>query len=309
VVQKLEQFAPTSLAGSWDNVGLLIEPMNKKPISRIFMTNDLTEPVMEEALKTESDMIISYHPPLFRPMKRFTSKSWKERIAVTCMENRIALYSPHTSWDAVQGGINDWLLIPFGSGSRYPCEDLDVPGSVCYSVEGLDQSRQTLPANRTALLKQYTSYSEEERKAVKITKHEPHPLVGMGAGRVLHLDNPVKLYEAVNLIKNHLKLKHVRLAVANQVKTLDAKVERVGVCAGSGGSVLANVSADLVLTGEMSHHEVLDFVHRGVSVILTDHSNTERGFHAYFRDKLVSMLDKKVEVVLSTVDADPLCVV
>jgi len=30
VVGKLEEFAPTSLAGSWDNVGLLIEPMEKK---------------------------------------------------------------------------------------------------------------------------------------------------------------------------------------------------------------------------------------------------------------------------------------
>lgn len=25
------------------------------------------------------------------------------------MENRIAVYSPHTAWDAVEGGINDWL--------------------------------------------------------------------------------------------------------------------------------------------------------------------------------------------------------
>ena len=39
-------------------------------------------------------------------------------------------------------------------------------------------------------------------------------------------------------------------------------VKRVGVCAGSGGSVLAGVQANLILTGEMSHHEVLDFVHR-----------------------------------------------
>lgn len=35
--------------------------------------------------------------------------SWKERIVAVCLENRIALYSPHTSWDAVRGGVNDWL--------------------------------------------------------------------------------------------------------------------------------------------------------------------------------------------------------
>lgn len=31
-------------------------------------------------------------------------------------------------------------------------------------------------------------------------------------------------------------------------------------------------------TGEMSHHEVLDAVHKGIHVILTRHSNSERGF-------------------------------
>lgn len=34
-----------------------------------------------------------------------------------CLENRIALYSPHTAWDAVNGGVNDWLAksMPFSS--------------------------------------------------------------------------------------------------------------------------------------------------------------------------------------------------
>lgn len=35
--------------------------------------------------------------------------SWKQRIITTCLENRIALYSPHTAWDCIRGGVNDWL--------------------------------------------------------------------------------------------------------------------------------------------------------------------------------------------------------
>ena len=68
-----------------------------------FLTNDLTEPVLDEALSASADLIISYHPPLFRPFKRLTSKSWKERIAVKCIESRVAVFSPHTSWDAIPG--------------------------------------------------------------------------------------------------------------------------------------------------------------------------------------------------------------
>ena len=79
IVQKLEAFAPTSLAGSWDNVGLLIEPTSPKTVNKIILTNDLTEAVLKESLDTKVDMILSYHPPIFRPLKRITSQSWKVR--------------------------------------------------------------------------------------------------------------------------------------------------------------------------------------------------------------------------------------
>ena len=116
VVSQLEIFAPSSLAESWDNVGLLIEPSGEKAVKTVFLTNDLTEPVLEEAIQSNTDLIISYHPPLFRPFKRLTSKSWKERVAVKCVENKVAVFSPHTSWDCVPGGINSWLVSPYGPG-------------------------------------------------------------------------------------------------------------------------------------------------------------------------------------------------
>ena len=41
------------------------------------LTNDLTEEVMDEAEKLNVNFILSYHPPVFRPLKRITSKAWK----------------------------------------------------------------------------------------------------------------------------------------------------------------------------------------------------------------------------------------
>ena len=80
VTKHLESFAPTSLAGSWDNVGLLIEPSGQKIVKKLILTNDLTEAVMQESLNAQVDMIISYHPPIFRPLKKITSKSWKVKL-------------------------------------------------------------------------------------------------------------------------------------------------------------------------------------------------------------------------------------
>ena len=87
---------------------------------------------------------------------------------------------------------------------------------------------------------------------------------------------------------------------------LDSEIKSIGVCAGSGASVLAGCQADLWITGEMSHHEVLDAVHAGTSVILCEHSNTERGYLKLFAKKLTGMLDNHVEVVVSEKDTDPL---
>lgn len=80
----------------------------------------------------------------------------------------------------------------------------------------------------------------------------------------------------------------------------------VALCAGSGGSVLANVEADLYLTGEMSHHEVLEATQRGIHVVLCNHSDSERGFL-----KVVGPLiaGPGLQVKLSQVDRDCLTTV
>lgn len=36
-----------------------------------------------------------------------------------------------------------------------------------------------------------------------------------------------------------------------------SEIQTIAICAGSGDSVLGGVKADLFLTGEMSHHEIL----------------------------------------------------
>jgi len=86
-------------------------------------------------------------------------------------------------------------------------------------------------------------------------------------------------------------------------------VSSVAVCAGSGSSVLAGVQADLYVTGEMSHHDVLNAIHNGSSVILCEHSNTERGFLTVLQQKLGALMDNLVDIRVSECDRDPLEIV
>lgn len=93
VISTLKKMAPLSLAESWDNVGLLVEPDVQKSVSRVFLTNDLTEDVLEEAVSVDANLIVSYHPPVFAPFKRITSDAWKVPINIDmCFNILLVLY-------------------------------------------------------------------------------------------------------------------------------------------------------------------------------------------------------------------------
>ena len=61
-------------------------------------------------------------------------------------------------------------------------------------------------------------------------------------------------------------------------KKSQIKISSIGICAGSGGSMLNGLDVDLLFTGELSHHEALAAIEQGKCVITTFHSNTERLF-------------------------------
>lgn len=115
LLKRFQEYGQNRIACDWDNVGLLVEPTGPLQVKKLLVTNDLTEPVLEEAIAKKVDCIVSYHPAIFAPLKRLTQSEWKQRSIVKCIENRIAVYSPHTIWDAIEGGINDWIIRAFGN--------------------------------------------------------------------------------------------------------------------------------------------------------------------------------------------------
>lgn len=139
LVSALNDFASLSLAESWDNVGLLVEPSPPHTVNTLFLTNDLTEEVMEEAVQKKADLILSYHPPIFTPLKRVTWKTWKERLVIQALEHRIGIYSPHTAYDAIPHGVNNWLTKGLGEillNKQKKKKRLKLFISICYFMWG-----------------------------------------------------------------------------------------------------------------------------------------------------------------------------
>jgi putative NIF3 family GTP cyclohydrolase 1 type 2 len=92
---------------------------------------------------------------------------------------------------------------------------------------------------------------------------------------------------------------------------LDSPVKTIALCAGSGSSVFSGArNADIQLTGELSHHAVLDAVHRGTTVILCEHSNTERGFLTVVKQYFDQLWrSDRVTLLIAERDRDPLEIV
>jgi dinuclear metal center YbgI/SA1388 family protein len=154
-------------------------------------------------------------------------------------------------------------------------------------------------------------YEEPALDVVPLRQISGPVMRGAGQGRLLRYPKPVAIGVLVERIKRWLGLRAVRLALSPRHAGTAAKVRSVAVCAGAGASVLRQSRRDpeVFLTGEMRHHDILAANASGTSVILTDHTHSERGYLPVFRDKLRAELGRSVAIRVAAADREPLRVV
>jgi dinuclear metal center YbgI/SA1388 family protein len=67
---------------------------------------DTLENVVEEAISTKCSLIVSFHPIIFKGLKKLTGKTYVERVVIKAVQNNIAIYSMHTALDNSPFGVN-----------------------------------------------------------------------------------------------------------------------------------------------------------------------------------------------------------
>lgn len=127
-----------------------------------------------------------------------------------------------------------------------------------------------------------------------------------GQGRFVRLQTAISLTDAVAAIKRQLGLTQLRVSAA-EAHAADAPLIRsVALCAGAGGSLFEKLAGyDLFVTGEMRHHDVRARALGGSSVVLSEHTHTERGFLPLLAERLRAATDG-VTFHLSQCDREPL---
>lgn len=113
VINYLEELSPLAYAEDFDNVGLLVGHKNTQ-ITGILVTLDTLEAVVDEALESNCNLIVSFHPIIFKGLKKLTGKSYVERVVMKAIKNNIAIFAIHTALDNALQGVNDMICKKIG---------------------------------------------------------------------------------------------------------------------------------------------------------------------------------------------------
>lgn len=195
-----------------------------------------------------------------------------------------------------------------GTGSFFGMEGTAPSAGSPGQVETVPEIRLEMVCSERALalavetLREFHPYEEP---AIDVYDLHGEPRRGIGLGRRLVLDQPASVGELARRLRDHLGVARLQIALTDQA---DPPRGTIAVVAGSGSDALAlaiREKCDVFVTGEMTHHTILDALHAGVNVVLAGHTNTERGYLPRLARKLGDLV-KGVEFRISTADRDPL---
>lgn len=105
VLKEIEQYAPLPLQEGSDNAGVQVGDVNQE-VTGVLLCLDVTEEVIDEALETGSNLIVSHHPLAFRAFKSLTGATYIERCLMKACKFDLVVYAAHTNLDNAVGGVN-----------------------------------------------------------------------------------------------------------------------------------------------------------------------------------------------------------
>jgi len=234
IIQFLESIAPLSLQESYDNAGLIIGSVETECAGMI-TSLDVTEQVVQEAVKRNCNLIVAHHPVIFRGIKKLNGKNYVERTVISAIKNEIAIYAIHTNLDNVIEGVNKKIADKIGLQN---CKTLlpkegTLQKLVTFSpVKNAEEVRTALFKAGAGAIGKYNecSFNMEGSGTFKAGEGS-NPFVGETGKR--HIENEVRI-EVIfpsflqNKIVKSLKESHPYEEVAYYIHALENVQENVG---------------------------------------------------------------------------------
>lgn len=162
IVTMLDGMAAFASAESWDNVGLLIGNPDSG-ITGIMVCLDATEDVLDEAVATGCNLLITHHPVIFKPLTAIRTDQPTGRLIARLLAAGVSVVSCHTNLDVARQGVNSELarvigltesspLVP-GGNTKDTQQGFGRIGSLPHPIGGEDFIRHVLNATRTPAIR------------------------------------------------------------------------------------------------------------------------------------------------------------
>ena len=248
-----------NLALGWDKTGLRVGNI-QKDIRKILITLDLTDSVIQEAIRAKADLLLSHHPLLMEPIDSFLDSNSLGSKLLEIIKNSMAVYTAHTNYDIMPEGLNAIFAKKLGlAGIKAACLE-----PACVS--------EAHPSEETAYV-----ISRIENK-----------LAEGGLGIIGELDVPVKLPVFFKKVKENLAISGFRwIAGKNRSKMTgefqreSATVKKILVINGSANSftqriAVSDFDCDVVIVGELNYHSALEITESGKIIIEIGHGDSEK---------------------------------
>ncbi|MDC8006098.1 Nif3-like dinuclear metal center hexameric protein [Aureisphaera galaxeae] len=117
VIHALEELAPLAYSEDFDNTGLLVGNAQNE-VTGILVTLDTLEAVVDEAIAHDCNLIVSFHPIIFKGLKRITGKTYVERVVLKAIAHNISIFAIHTALDNAWNGVNAMMCEKLGLKNR-----------------------------------------------------------------------------------------------------------------------------------------------------------------------------------------------
>ncbi len=231
----LEELAPLHYAEDFDNVGLLVGDPNQE-VTGILVTLDTLENVIDEAISKRLNLIVSFHPIIFKGLKSITGKTYVERVVMKAISNDISIYSMHTALDNSPRGVNAKICEVLGLND--PQILLPKSGTIKKLItyvpkDSAENLRQALFKAGAGNIGNYSdcSFSVEGVGSFKPSKNSNPSIGEVGKS---HFENETQLHITYASSVEHSILKalfenHPYEEVAYEVSTLDNSNQNIGM--------------------------------------------------------------------------------
>ncbi|HPI92089.1 MAG TPA: Nif3-like dinuclear metal center hexameric protein [Deltaproteobacteria bacterium] len=108
VMTVLDAIAPFDTAEEWDNAGLQVGDPSVE-VTSVLVALDPSIEVISRAGRLKTDLIVTHHPLMIKPIPRLDLSSGTTRKIGMLIRGGISLVSMHTNLDKTPGGVADEL--------------------------------------------------------------------------------------------------------------------------------------------------------------------------------------------------------